>query len=209
MALGLLLQRRDQAVAVGLARGSSLSKIAGDVEIASRGAIQAARQLSRIAGISRLESEAAALGFSLADRSSRLVADATHDLVRARRAARSYASRWLGKARGDTGAGDAGAAGAATRGSVERIAATESAEAFNGGRAKRLRTVEVRSLMRVWDASLDKRTCPICFSTDGTIVSAREPFPVGEPGAIHPFCRCSFTLITATEAESVLTLQAA
>lgn len=113
-----------------------------------------------------------------------------------------YAKRWLANAAGETTRAAATAANAATQGSLRRIAVTESAEAFNTGRAKLIRVVRRRELWRVWDATLDRRTCSICEGADGTIVGADENFPDGEPGAVHPWCRCSWTLVTAEEIDS-------
>lgn len=124
----------------------------------------------------------------------RLAEEAIRDIVRARIIADSYAKRWEKAAE----ASGIETASAATLGSVERIAATESAEAFNAGR---LRAVRGYSFMRVWDAQLDRRTCPVCESTDGTIVGASEPFPIGEPGAVHPNCRCTWQIITLEESK--------
>lgn len=156
----------------------------------------------------------ASIGFSIAQTTTRTLADARADMMRARRAAESYAERWLRKANAMAAAETktskakvATLASAETQGSIERIAATESAEAFNTARAKRIRSDDARTLLRVWDAQLDKRTCPICSKAEGTIVGASEPFPLGEPGAVHPFCRCSWTLLTAIERETLLDIR--
>lgn len=115
-------------------------------------------------------------------------------------------SRWLRNAT----VGGVDAATAATQGSLRRIAVTESAEAYGSGRAKVLRAQpRIIRLLRVWDATLDKRTCPICRGADGTIVGARESFPDGEPGAVHPWCRCTYTLLTETETNNGRLIEAA
>jgi hypothetical protein len=51
---------------------------------------------------------------------------------------------------------------------------------------------------KVWDASLDKRTCPKCESAHGKSVRVGEDFPEGEPGGIHPRCRCEPTFLPAS-----------
>jgi SPP1 gp7 family putative phage head morphogenesis protein len=91
---------------------------------------------------------------------------------------------------------------------LELAAATENAEAFNTGRAKALARTSVK-LFRVWDAVLDRRRCPVCASADGMIVGANEPFPIGEPGAVHPRCRCTFSVLKATEINDSLRIEAA
>lgn len=114
---------------------------------------------------------------------------ATHDVKRAADAAKSYARRFR-KVADDSGPEFAKEA---TRGSVTRIGATESSDAFNRGRTDAVKVLK-RTLCRVWDARLD--ACPTCSSADGTIVGVRESFSLGEPGGVHPFCRCSWTLVT-------------
>ncbi len=76
-----------------------------------------------------------------------------------------------------------------------RIAITESSEAFSNGRTVAARTLEssAQLVMREWDAELD--ACPVCFSMDGTRVGILDNFSIGEPGAVHPFCRCGWTLV--------------
>jgi hypothetical protein len=107
----------------------------------------------------------------------------------------SYSERWYRNVVNATPA----EAKAATQGSLARIATTETSESFNTGRAKYLDKQPALGLLRVWDATLDKRGCPICAGADGTIVGANEPFPWGEPGAVHPMCRCCWTLLRSTE----------
>jgi hypothetical protein len=91
------------------------------------------------------------------------------------------------------------AATSKTEGSLRRIAVTENAEAHNTGKAAAARRLPALGLLRVWDAQLDKLTCPICARMDGTIVGIREPFSIGEPGTIHPWDRCTFTILHTSE----------
>lgn len=190
-------------------RGKSLDAIAGDIERATADAVRRQRSFSRLAGVTRLEAEARGLGLTLTNRSAALLEEAGRDIKRAASVARRYADRWALKAGGIANRAKAAssirsaalAANVATDGSLKRIGATESSEAFNTGRAKYIR-IATTALLRVWDATNDRRTCPTCSSADGTIVGVREPFPTGEPGAVHPFCRCSWTLLTAAEADS-------
>jgi hypothetical protein len=108
----------------------------------------------------------------------------------------SYSERWYRNVVNATPT----EAKAATQGSLDRIVATETSESFNTGRAKYLDARPALGLLRVWDATLDKRGCPICAGADGTIVGANEPFPWGEPGSVHIQCRCVWTLLRSTEA---------
>lgn len=137
------------------------------------------------------------MGLDIGDRVT-VPSEAVRDVTRARQVADSYAARWLRKAEGDTVAKAAKAASADTQGSLKRISVTESSEAFSSGRAKYLRERPDLGFLRVWDASLDKRTCPICRGNDGLIVGANEPFPGGEPGAVHAFCRCVWALLRSS-----------
>lgn len=126
--------------------------------------------------------------------------EVARDIQRAAVYAKGYAARWVGKAEGETVAKAAAAASSSTIGSAKRIGITESSEAFNSGRAKALQSPALRSsLLRVWDAALDKRTCPLCSAADGTIVGIKESFPLGEPGGVHAHCRCTSQILTFEE----------
>ncbi len=52
------------------------------------------------------------------------------------------------------------------------------------------------TLMREWVAVLDRRTCKVCKSLDGTTIPASESFEVEPP--VHGFCRCSTRLTRAS-----------
>jgi hypothetical protein len=87
---------------------------------------------------------------------------------------------------------------------VERIAATENAKAFNDERVRASSTFQLGTVVvtKLWDSTLDARTCPICESLDGQIVPVAADFTYGGravvPGRVHPFCRCTFHLIRGT-----------
>jgi hypothetical protein len=53
-------------------------------------------------------------------------------------------------------------------------------------------------LLQRWDSILDQRTCSACAYADGEIVRVGERFSLGEPGGVHPRCRCTFTLLFGT-----------
>lgn len=187
----LLFRRRNEAVQQGVRNRYSLGRIADSVQAAVERSVIDARALSRATGISRLEQE---IGASVPI--PRL--ETLRDVERAKRLGRSYADRWLRKADGETVQKAARVANAETEGSLRRIGVTESSEAFSTGRTAAARRIEADSaLLRVWDAVLDKATCPVCSRADGTIVGLKEPFPYGEPGTVHAFCRCSWTLLQA------------
>lgn len=82
-------------------------------------------------------------------------------------------------------------------GGLERIAATETSTAFSDEHASATDDLKERTearllplLFKLWDSTLDKRTCPRCASASGTILPWGLSFPQGVPGEPHPFCRC-------------------
>jgi hypothetical protein len=140
-----------------------------------------------------LSAEAESIGADV--RLAGLESEFARDWIRADRVSKSFTARWFGKAQELE---SPRAASAATQGSLERIGVTESSEAFTSGRTAALSDAQVVSetaLMRAWDATLDRRTCSTCSSANGTIVGIHEAFPAGEPGSVHAFCRCGFTLV--------------
>jgi hypothetical protein len=44
--------------------------------------------------------------------------------------------------------------------------------------------------MIVWASELDDRTCDNCWALDGSSIEDDGVWPMGEPGTIHPGCRC-------------------
>jgi hypothetical protein len=153
------------------------------------------RASSAGAGVARLLDEAEGAGVRLVRSLDGRFAQAAETVRRAEIIARRYTQHW-------TATGGVGA----TAKRLEQIAVTESADAWGGARAKYLREQPALGLLRVWDARLDRRTCPTCSSLDGVIVGAREPFPHGE-APIHPWCRCNWTLLTPSEADGVTTYE--
>lgn len=188
----LLVRARNSAVEAGLRSRLSNRLIAQQVERDLGFAIRESRRLSALAGISRLRAEAAGLGFELASAANAVEVMAAREARRAATAAKSYARRFFRAAEQS----DVQKALDATKGSLRRTAVTESSDAFNAGRKQAVKQVG-RSLARVWDALLD--ACPICAAEDGKIVGVNENFSIGEPGSVHPFCRCNWTLVTLEE----------
>lgn len=186
----LLFRSTKSAVAAGLASQLSPRRIAAKMEADFTNAVVEARRKSRRGGLTRLRLEAQSLGLQIKTTVSKIL-DA-RDLKRAKDAASSLARRWLRLAN------EASPSEAldATRGTVRRIAVTESSDAFSAGRKEAVKVIG-KELVRVWDAKLD--ACPRCREADGQIVGIRESFRLGEPGSVHPFCRCSWTLATLEE----------
>lgn len=192
----LLTRARSEAV-----RGAgSLADVAAALQPAMRDAIVLTRNGAARRGIERLINEADSLGADVT--LQRGASGFFQDWLRADGISRSYSARWLRSAEETSSATKANAA---TQGSLGRIAVTESSQAFNESRLALLDDIRrapdvatVTELMRVWDATLDRATCPVCEDADGTIVGLNESFPDGEPSGVHPNCRCTFTLIGVT-----------
>ncbi len=52
---------------------------------------------------------------------------------------------------------------------------------------------------RKWFAALD--SCKVCRGYDDEIIAADDTWPDGEPGAVHPNCRCMDTLVIVRKSE--------
>jgi hypothetical protein len=222
--LALLLRRIREVEAEAKRKGWSAAKTAAAIAMVLRGAIIMARKLARLAGRERLVAEIATINLGI--ELTRTVSPQTlaSDFARADKVATTFSARWYKKAvalqgapqfvtfddaEEDEEAEDDEAkepesyitlATAAVLGSLDRIAATENAHAFNAEREIAARELDAApsrdgEWMKVWDALLDSHTCPICRSADGTIVSLYEAFPLGMPGGVHPYCRCDWSLV--------------
>lgn len=145
-----------------------------------------------------------ALAAGLPSLTLRLRDDGALDRSRASSAAKAFAARWLalGVAHlGQDGAQPLRAPSVAQEGSQARLevtARTEPAQAFGDERdglsddyAEESRRRGLVIPLKVWDATLDRKTCRVCRELDGTIRPFGVDFPGGEvPGSPHPGCRC-------------------
>jgi hypothetical protein len=88
-------------------------------------------------------------------------------------------------------------------GSLERIAVTETASAFNDERRRMYADLSKSSLapefFKVWNAVLDRRTCAFCFRKDGQVRTVAESF--GETPPVHPNCRCVVDVVRIPQPE--------
>lgn len=160
------------------------------------------RAASRRAASQTFRVEAAAVG--LPPLTLRLRDDGHLDRSRASSAAKAFAAAWL--ARGIVLLGEDGrnpvrapsAALEASQARLETAARTEPAQAFGDERDGLSDDYAVESRRRglvvplkVWDATLDRKTCRACAALDGTVRPFGVDFPGGHvPGAVHPRCRC-------------------
>lgn len=133
---------------------------------------------------------------------------AAEEIARASAAARGAAETWAGHAadaaaEGATASEATAAARERSLWKVRQISVTETAESYSlevdriAGEVNRVHRV----LWKIWDAVLDRRTCPVCGSAHGAAVPADQRFPQGEPGAVHPFCRCQTVLVTREQVD--------
>jgi hypothetical protein len=188
----LLLLRRNEAIA--MAAGLSLGAIATRISIAVRDAVAEGRDLAQQAATERLNAELATLGLPGFLFTRSILARVGRNALRARIFSARYAQSWLTAAQGDT---PIQTANRLTAGRLETLGLTEGAIAFNETRSDLAR--HIPHLMRMWDSVNDIRTCRICAAAHGTVVGVNEPFPAGEPGAVHPRCLCTWHLLTVNE----------
>lgn len=174
-----------------------------DVARAVADAILIGRQASRVVSLERLQAELRALNSPMADRIDGVsLPSLVADEARAAKAAGSYAEA-LAKRAEQLRAEGAEAKQAANVARLkeayrlERIATTEAAQAFSAERRRVAQLFDPETTFRVWNSELDKdRTCEICWNAHGTVVPIGEAFPDGEPGGVHPHCRCYEELTT-------------
>ncbi len=198
--MSFLLRRRNQIVRSGVLAGHAAGIIARSLQSELYIALVNLRKTARSYGLRRLLAELNSLGLqpSIAVDGLKTLAE---DAARARYSASSYAQYWLAKA---TRLGSPDAASAATDARLSMIAETEAFEAFTSERnhaAEILAGIllllggpdEEIKLFKRWDAKLE--ACPVCAAADGTLVPVGQNFVQGEPGTVHPRCRCSWSLV--------------
>ncbi len=195
-----MLKQRNQAVSNSI----NLQDAAFRLEISIRDAIYQSKQIARAAGSNSALREVLKLDPDFEVNVGRLYDYSALDWVQAKRYAKNFATLWLSKALQVAKRGFNRAANFAHSESLyrlEMIAATESSKAFNEGRTVVSDQVEFDAYKR-WDATMDTRTCAICADADGEIVSINEQFINGEPGSTHPNCRCTYSIISESEASA-------
>lgn len=196
-----LLRQRNQAVS----KARSLQEAAFLLETSIRDAVYQFKQISRAAGSNVALREILQLDPDFEVNASRLSDYSVFDWTYARRYARNFAAIWLSKAleKRDSYLQAVRRANSGSLHRIELIAATESSKAFNEGRTLVSEQVEFEAYKR-WDSTMDTRTCPTCADTDGEIVSIVEQFSIGEPGSVHPNCRCTYSIISDSEASAYI-----
>lgn len=160
-------------------------------------------RLTRQKAAQRLVNELAGYDVELSASAATGQASAALDAQRAKRAGRWLSERWSKRVGSsldlsrDT-AKAAKVANVKTASDIVGTASYENATAFNAERRAMAWSVTETRLVRVWDAKLDKRTCPTCSGLDGHIVDVGETFPGGaNPGSVHGRCRCVDVIVPA------------
>jgi hypothetical protein len=88
---------------------------------------------------------------------------------------------------------------------VDRLAATETAQAFNGQRVMAERAYRAQyagtqwfpAMVKVWDATLDRRVCRVCTGKAGQVRPWGISWAGLEPGQPHVNCRCTSMMLFA------------
>jgi len=184
-------------VAKSAVSGGSNRAAARALEYGLALAIASSRSKARIVSADSFQRELDIIG---ADPSGRFATTREeYDRNRAVAIAGGVVSAWLKK----VNAGESKADAIASLDSrIETIGITETAEAFNDEREQIIKTVQPKEertggfvVFRIWDATLDKLTCPVCERAHHTVVPQFMSFPDGRPGGVHPRCRCYESLI--------------
>ncbi len=177
--------------------GTLTTRIGDAVFIARRAARAAVIERTR-AELTRIGAHEVAAELTESGRLSEAI-----DRVRAERAGRYTAERWattVAKSE-ELSSGDVlpvyRKARQEANANLARVASTETSDAWQGERAALAAQTGGRGLWKVWDATLDKRTCPVCEHAHGTAVPVGESFPLGEPGRVHTSCRCDEIILPA------------
>jgi hypothetical protein len=194
----LLMQRRNEA----LSGGASNKQKARRLETALAGGIVAVRLLSGRFGRRSLEAEFARAGVPFPGAPPYSLSDWATE--RASRTAAKLAWSWMALADGTRvkGVAEKTTPTGFLRSRIGIIGASESSDAFNDSR-REAAAIYAPEMLRRWDATLDERVCPVCARAHGTTVQVSEDFPEGEPGAVHPSCRCTWQLIRLEEYKSM------
>jgi hypothetical protein len=210
----MLKSERAALVALGgavadLLRAPSMSKAPGTakrVQSAVARLVAKQRQLARKAARSHAEALLSWAGkFGEVGADVAKLGSMSADERRARRIGKAAGRRYVDKLKRevDGGARDGDAllrAGAGLLTHMELVAATETASAWSEEMRRQGDHIAKRQekrdpaatiiIVKEWSAELDRRTCPVCEGADGTIRPLGMSFPAGEPGAVHPRCRC-------------------
>jgi SPP1 gp7 family putative phage head morphogenesis protein len=132
------------------------------------------------------------------------------DAAAAHAAASSYAAAWAATAmaqilahaeKGSRRSLAPALSGAPVDYRLRRIAATETARAYNDERVSRMRAEHSAKAgaFQVWSAILDRRTCATCFERDGRTIELHARFDGSPP--LHVCCRCVIEFVQVPHPE--------
>lgn len=197
--------RATVALSVGRDPHETLVVASHGIEHAASLDLATARAASRRESVATLEGELRANDVPILPVRRRQ--HEVQDRALAAAAAKVYAAGWLSAALERVVGGSAEVSTAApkqaTRATAERlkgIAITQTSSAFSSARAtytndyaKAHAAAHILAPLplKVWDATLDRRTCRRCEALHGTRRPWGLPFKgKAEPGQVHPRCRC-------------------
>jgi hypothetical protein len=181
---------------------ATIRRTAPGLQRALEGALTEARGYARTAGRDLLAS-----AFAVASPAPLSGRD-EHDAAAAHSASSSWSAAWASAATAlvlseDDPARAPETAARARAPGLGRIAATETASAFNDERRRAFDDLAKSSLapelFRVWSAVLDRKTCAFCFGKDGQVRALHESFGASPP--VHPNCRCIIELVRVPRPE--------
>ena len=201
-----LLRQRNLAVS----NNKDVESVGQELSTKIRYAISDSVSISRFAGFKQANSELKLTGTEVSGPIV-LLDYFLQDYVNARRYAANFSDLWLKHAKQSINNGNSFRESVrnANQGTLYRlqlIAGTESNKAYTEGRnaaAKSARAPGL-NLVKVWDSTMDRNSCHTCYSNNGKICGLAEKFSFGEPGFIHPLCRCTYTIVSEEEASLFL-----
>jgi len=189
----------------GASSTAGVARSAREIQSVAERVIARTRRAAREGSLDAIE-QALELAAKVADVSGidlSPIAGAKADRARAKRIAKSSADRFLERFDALIQAGES--RGDALLHALQTlavhlgmVAVTETAEAWSDESRRQGRRIERERrkasgtvvLVKEWDATLDRRTCPVCEGANGKIVLVGFDFPAGVPGGVHPRCRC-------------------
>ena len=191
-------------------RGHYSDPVAASRELSARIApvVQAARQAARRVAAQRMQAEVDALHRDGGPQVHlpRIATPGAADLIAAERASRMYGDALLRQAQrllDDADRVSAAELSRGTDGALIDIANTEVPHAFNDERRRIERATKERYegtswyplMAKMYDATLDRRTCPRCKALDGKWRPLGIDFAGKAQAPMHARCRCVVVLI--------------
>lgn len=207
----MLLQ--EAALAAALLAVWRSARSPAEIRQGTARAVTVGRMAARVVATRAAQEQLEAIGLSLP---AGVTVATSREAARALMVAESAAETWSKHhadaiAEGMVGAEATEAAKARSLWKVRQLSITETADTFSEQTSRvaaRASGLGVR-IYKVWDAVLDRRTCSVCAGSHGMAVPAESRFPEGEPGMVHPSCRCQAVIVTRDQVDPVVAQQGA